>query len=56
MANSIPLSWKIRKRFWARWQALRFSLSKPQKIGLPKPNTKKIEVVPFKQSHVKIPM
>lgn len=56
MANSIPLSWKIRKRFWSRWQALRFSLSKPQKIGLPKPNTKKIEVVPFKQSHVKIPM
>ncbi len=56
MAKSIPLSWKIRKWFWTRWQALRFSLSKPQKIGLPKPNTKKIEVVPFKQAHNDIPM
>ena len=56
MAKFIPLGWRIRKWFWAWWQALRFSLSKPQKIGLPKPNTKKIKAVPFKQVHTKIPM
>ncbi len=56
MAKSNSLSWKIRKWFWARWQTLRFSLNKPRKIGLPKPNTKKIEVVLQKQANAKIPL
>lgn len=39
MDNSIPLSWRFKKGLWARWQAYRFSVAKPQKFELPKPNT-----------------
>jgi hypothetical protein len=32
---SLPLSWRIRRSFWSRWQTFRFSLNKPQTIVPP---------------------
>ena len=55
MDNSIPLSWRLKKGFWARFQAFRFTHSKPQKFDIPKPNKKKIEMVQCKQAHPRIP-
>jgi hypothetical protein len=34
MAESIPMTWGIRKWFWSRWQTLRFSLAKPHNFAL----------------------
>jgi hypothetical protein len=56
MAESIPMTWGIRKWFWSRWQTLRFSLAKPQKIGPPKPNNQRISAVPLVEAHGRIPV
>ena len=56
MAESIPMTWGIRKWLWSRWQTLRFSLAKPQKIGPPKPNKQRISAVPLVEAHGRIPV
>lgn len=56
MAKSISLTWRFKKRFWTRWNALRFKLAKPNPIAQPKRNKKKIETVPFKEVYAKIPL
>jgi arachidonate 15-lipoxygenase len=56
MAAPIPMTWTIRKWFWSRWQALRFSLAKPQKIGPPKSNQEEIRAVPLEDVHNTIPI
>jgi arachidonate 15-lipoxygenase len=56
MAGSIPMTWGFRKWFWSRWQALRFSLAKPQNIDDPKPNSEKIGVAPLQEVHSEIPI
>jgi hypothetical protein len=56
MAKSIPLTWRMRKWFWSRWQVLRFSVAKQRKIALPKPNARKIDAVPFGEVYAKVPL
>ncbi len=56
MAESIPMAWRIRKWFWSRWQAVRYSLAKPQEIGPPKPNQKEIRAVPLQDVNRRIPV
>lgn len=52
----ISRSWLARKKFWTKWQTLRFSLSKPQVIGPPKPNKRKYNIRPFIETYPKIPL
>ena len=56
MAEPIPITWRFSNWFWSRWQAVRFSLSKPQKIGPPKPNREDIREVPLGSVHSTIPI
>ena len=56
MAASIPMTWRIRKWFWSRWQTLRYSLAKPQNIAPPKPDTVDIGAVPLGEKDARIPI
>lgn len=56
MAEPIPLTWRMKKSFWSWWQALRFTLSKPQHIGVPQPNAERIKALPLRRVNHKIPM
>lgn len=55
MSDSIPVTWRLKKRFWAWWQTVRFSLSKPATIGTPTPNSRPIELVALGAAYDKIP-
>jgi hypothetical protein len=48
--------WNSRKRFWAKWQTLRFSMAKPQIIGPPEPNKGRIDVVAYDTLFPKLSM
>lgn len=50
------LWWALKRWLWARWQVLRFTLSKPQKIGVPQPTGSRIAVAPLGEVYSKIPL
>ncbi len=56
MSTSIPLGWRLKRRFWARWQTLRFALSKPQQIGPPSDRRSHVDVVPLAAVNPTIPI
>lgn len=56
MSNSTPLGWRLKRWFWARWQAARFALSKPQRIGAPGPSGAPVDVVPLAVADSRIPI
>ena len=56
MSTSTPLTWRMSRWFWTRWQLLRFRLSKPQKIGVPGRNVGSLAEVPLGQIHPRIPL
>ena len=56
MTRSGALWWRLKRRCWARWLVLRFTLSKPQKIGLPRPTGSRISVAPLGEVYPKIPL
>lgn len=53
---TVPHKWVLRKRFWAKWESLRYSLAKPEHIVAPTPNRDLVKVIPMKQAHPSIPM
>jgi len=56
MSAWAQLTWQLRRRFWTRWQLLRFRLSKPQHIGPPVPTTEHLRVVPLGEVYPAIPL
>lgn len=60
MAGSSPsssFSWKLRKRIWSVVPVFRFNHApKPESIAEPKPNERKIAVLPFGQAYPEIPL
>ncbi len=53
---SLPLTWTLKRRFWTRWQLLRFRLSTPQEIGPPGPTGAPLRVAPLGKIYPKIPL
>jgi hypothetical protein len=53
---SLPLTWRLKRRFWTRWQLLRFKLAKPQQIGAPGPTGSPLAVAPLGEIYPKIPL
>ena len=54
--SDLPLSWRLRKRFWAHWETFRFALSKPKTIGQPDGDEREIKLHPFKELYPGIPL
>jgi len=52
----MPLLWRIKKGFWTRWNVLRYTAAKERPIKLPRPNGRKIGLVPFAAAKKSLPM
>jgi hypothetical protein len=55
MSNA-PISWRLRRRFWAHWQTFRYDLSKPKQMQRPEDNTRIIGLKPFCEIYPELPM